>query len=129
MIDDELIEKVQITLDEQESTDRFSGAVLIAHDNQPILTTAHGYAIHPKVLRNQPDTKFNIASLTKMFTAVAAMQLVANGKLDLHVPIAAYNPDLPYARQITIHQLLPIPQDLTAIGMTPIGLHALTYAR
>jgi len=106
LIDNELIEKVQFMLDEQESADRFSGAVLIAHENQPILTTARGYAIHPEVLRNQPDTKFNIASVTKMFTAVAVMQLVAKGKLDLKVPIATYNPDLPYADQITIHQLL-----------------------
>ena len=106
MLDNELIEKVQILLDEQESADRFSGAVLIAHNNEPILTAARGFAIHPGVLRNQPDTKFNIASLTKMFTAVAVVQLVADGKLDLHVPVAVYNPDLPYADQITIHQLL-----------------------
>ena len=106
MIDDELIEKTQILLDEQESADRFSGAVLIAHNNQPILTAARGYAIHPEILRNQPDTKFNVASVTKMLTAVAIMQLVAKGKLDLHVPVAVYNADLPYADHITIHHLL-----------------------
>ena len=106
MIDNELVEKVQILLDEEEAADRFSGAVLIAHNNQPILVTARGYAIHPQVLRNQPDTKFNIASVTKMLTAVAVVQLVAKGILDLQVPIATYKPDLPYADQITIHQLL-----------------------
>ena len=106
MIDDELIEKVQILLDEQESADRFSGAVLVARNIQPLLTAARGYAIHPEVLRNQPDTKFNIASITKMFTAVAVIQLVAKGKLDLHVPVAVYNADLPYANQITVHHLL-----------------------
>jgi D-alanyl-D-alanine carboxypeptidase len=106
LIDNELIEKVQILLDEQESADRFSGAVLIAHNNEPILTAARGFAIHPGALRNQPDTKFNIASLTKMFTAVAVVQMVADGKLDLHVPVAVYDPNLPYADQITIHQLL-----------------------
>ncbi|MEP7137698.1 MAG: serine hydrolase [Chloroflexota bacterium] len=106
MNDDELIEKVQTFLDEQESADKFSGAVLIAHNNQLILTTARGYAIQPQVLRNQADTKFNIASVTKMFTAIAVMQLVAKGKLNLHLPIANYNANLPYADQITIHQLL-----------------------
>ena len=106
MIDNELVEKVQILLVEEEAADRFSGAVLIAHNNQPILVTARGYAIHPQVLRNQPDTKFNIASVTKMLTAVAVVQLVAKGILDLQVPIATYKPDLPYADQITIHQLL-----------------------
>jgi len=106
LIDDDLVEKVCILLDDEESADRFSGTVLVAHHNQPILTAARGYAIHPEVLRNQPDTRFNIASVTKMFTAVAVMQLVASGKLDLHVPVAAYNPHLPHASEITIHQLL-----------------------
>jgi D-alanyl-D-alanine carboxypeptidase len=106
LTDNELIEKTQTFLAEQEASDKFSGAVLIAHHNQPILKTARGYAIQPEVLRNQPDTKFNIASVTKMFTAIAVMQLVAKGKLDLHVPISTYNAELPYANQITIHQLL-----------------------
>ena len=106
MNDAELIEKVHAVLDAQAAANKFSGAVLVAHENQTILTTARGYAIHPNVLANQPDTKFNIASVTKMLTAVAIMQLVADGKLDLHTPISKYNPDLPYADQITIHQLL-----------------------
>jgi len=77
--DVELIEKVQALLDAQAAADRFSGSVLIAHEDQTILTTARGYAIHPNVLPNQPDTKFNIASVTKMLTAAAVMQLVAAG--------------------------------------------------
>jgi D-alanyl-D-alanine carboxypeptidase len=101
-----LTEQVQNLLKELESGDQFSGAVLIAHDNQPILTMACGFAVQPKILRNQPDTKFNIASVTKMFTAIAVIQLVANGKLGLHVPVATYNPSLPYADKITVHQLL-----------------------
>ncbi len=106
MNDHEFIEKVNSLLDEQEAADKFSGSVLVARGNQLILTAARGYAIHPNVLRNQPDTKFNIASVTKMFTAIAVMQLVAQGKLDLHVPVATYNPNLPHASEITIHQLL-----------------------
>jgi D-alanyl-D-alanine carboxypeptidase len=106
LTDDELIDKTQAFLDEQEAADTFSGAVLIAHHNRPILKTARGYAIRPQILRNQSDTKFNIASVTKMFTAIAVMQLVAKGKLDLHVPVSRYNAELPYANQITIHQLL-----------------------
>ena len=106
MNDHEFVEKVHILLDEQEAVDKFSGSVLVARGDQLILTAARGYAIHPNVLRNQPDTKFNIASVTKMFTAIAVMQLVAQGKLDLHVPVATYNPDLPHASEITIHQLL-----------------------
>jgi D-alanyl-D-alanine carboxypeptidase len=101
-----LIEHVHALLDVQAATDRFSGAVLVAHDDQPLVATARGYAIHPNVLPNQPDTKFDIASVTKMFTAVAVMQLVASGNLDLSTPISAYNLDLPNTHSITIHHLL-----------------------
>jgi D-alanyl-D-alanine carboxypeptidase len=110
--DDTLIEKVNKLLNESASTnaaasaDLFSGTVLVAHHQQPILTAACGYALHPNILPNRVDTKFNIASITKMLTAVAVMRLVAEGKLDLHVPVATYRPDLPHASEITIHQLL-----------------------
>jgi hypothetical protein len=36
-----------------------------------------------------------------MLTATAVMRLVADGKLDLHTPVAAYNRGLPYADDIT----------------------------
>jgi len=104
--DTALIEHVQTLLDAHAAADRFSGAVLVAHDDQPLVTMARGYAIHPNVLPNQPDTKFDIASVNKMFTAVAVMQLVASGKLDLYAPISAYNLDLPNSNSTTIHHLL-----------------------
>lgn len=106
LTDDELIEKVRTLLNDQESEGRFSGTVLVARGDHPILTEARGYAILPEVLPNQVNTKFNIASVTKMLTAVAVIQLIANGKLDLHVPVADYDPALPHASEITIHQLL-----------------------
>jgi len=51
----ELIEKVLAPLDIQSAADRFSGAVLIAQEDQPILATARGYAIHSNVLPNCYD--------------------------------------------------------------------------
>ena len=53
LTDDELIEKIRVLLNEQESADRFSGTVLVARGGHPILTEARGYAIHPEVMRNQ----------------------------------------------------------------------------
>jgi CubicO group peptidase (beta-lactamase class C family) len=57
---------------------------------------------------NETDTKFQIASLTKSFTAMLIMQLVNEGKLDLKKPISTYLPDYPteYASKINIHNLL-----------------------
>src|SRR5687767_14535399 len=40
-----------------------------------------------------PDTMLRIASMTKMVTTVAALQLVEQGKLDLDAPIETYLPE------------------------------------
>ena len=106
MNDQTLAKKIKDAVIEQESAGQFSGAILVAHNDEPIISMAAGYAIHPNILRNQPDTKFNLASVTKMLTAVAVMKLVERGKLDLHTLISAYNSELPHANQITLHQLL-----------------------
>ena len=53
-----------------------------------------------------PHTRFRIASLTKMFTAVSIMQLVEAQRITLDAPLAAYLPDAPHASEVTIRQLL-----------------------
>lgn len=54
------------------------------------------------------DTRHRIASISKTFTAVAALQLFEKGLLDLDLPIAHYLPDYPSAaaQKITARQLL-----------------------
>ena len=58
-----------------------------------------------------PQTPFIICSLSKSFTAMAIMQLVQAGKIDLNAPIQNYIPwftlaDPEEAKQIKIHHLL-----------------------
>ena len=48
----------------------------------------------PNPLQVTPDTTFQIGSITKTFTATAAMRLVEQGKLNLDEPIRTYLPDL-----------------------------------
>jgi D-alanyl-D-alanine carboxypeptidase len=53
------------------------------------------------------DTTLMAYSMTKTFTAVAVLQLVEKGKLELDYVIDLYLPDTPYdGRHITIRQLL-----------------------
>lgn len=88
---------------------RFSGAVLVAQDGEPILKQAYGLADRALDVPNQVDTKFNLGSMDKMFTAVAIMQLVEQGRLALDDTIADHLPDYPnqeVAKAVTIHQLL-----------------------
>ena len=90
-------------------TGEFSGAALVARNGEPILTQACGLADRDKKIPNQLDTRFNLGSLNKMFTATAILQLAQQGKLRLTDPLAKYLPDYPnheVASKVTIDFLL-----------------------
>lgn len=87
----------------------FSGAILIAHHGQTVLDQAWGMANTDKQIGNTIDTQFCLGSMNKMFTSVAILQLVGEGKLALDKPMAAYWPDYPnrdLAARVTIRELL-----------------------
>lgn len=87
----------------------FSGTVLVAHNDKVIEKRAYGHASIEFNIKNKIDTKFNIASITKLFTAVATLQLYEQGKLKLNIPIGEYLPDYPnklVRDAVTVHQLL-----------------------
>jgi len=96
-------------LDKLTAEDRFSGTVLVAKDGKPIYKKAFGEACKRYGVPNKIDTKFNLGSMNKMFTSVAIMQLVEQGKLDLDRPVGTWLPDLPrkdIAEKVTIDHLL-----------------------
>jgi CubicO group peptidase (beta-lactamase class C family) len=87
----------------------FSGAVLIAQNDRIIEKRAYGLSSIEYDVKNKIDTKFNIASITKMFTAVAALQLYEQGKIALKTLIGEYLPEYPnetVRNNVTVHQLL-----------------------
>ncbi|HEX2033042.1 MAG TPA: serine hydrolase domain-containing protein, partial [Chloroflexota bacterium] len=89
--------------------DVFSGAVLVARDGVPLFTAAHGLADQTAGEPNRLSTRFNIASMGKMFTAVAVAQLAEQGRPAFVDTLASVLPDYPnraVAEQITIHHLL-----------------------
>ena len=96
-------------LEEQTAAGEFSGAVLIASDGEPVLLAGYGLANRDLDQPNHIETKFNLGSMDKMFTAVAVMQLLEQDKLSLDEVVGTYLPDYPdteIAQQVTIHQLL-----------------------
>jgi CubicO group peptidase (beta-lactamase class C family) len=105
----ELVSALTAYAQEQASAERFSGAVLVAHDGAPVFAKAYGFADRAQNTPNTLDTKFRIGSMNKMITAVSIMQLVQAGKIDLNKPFATYLPDYPnktMASQVTIRELL-----------------------
>jgi CubicO group peptidase (beta-lactamase class C family) len=88
--------------------DLFSGTVLIAKNGKAIYQKALGYADRKKSILNELDTKFNIGSIGKTFTAVLILQLYESGKIDLTKTISDYLPEnkIPNSNKITIHHIL-----------------------
>lgn len=84
---------------------RLNGAVLVAEDGKVVYAKAFGYADFETRRPNDLDTEFEIASVSKTFTATAVLQLVERGRIDLNAPLTRYLPDFPYPA-ITVHQLL-----------------------
>ncbi len=105
----ELIAAARRKLDEQTAADRFSGAALIAANGKTVFAHAYGLADREKKTPNTLKTRFRLGSMNKMFTAVATLQLVQGGKLDLKAPFGNYLTDYPnkdVASKVTIEQLL-----------------------
>lgn len=85
----------------------FSGAVLVVKDNQIILRKGYGLADVEKKVSFTPETQQEVASVSKMFTAFAALQLKNAGKLQLNESICKYLPDCPEIwKPITIENLI-----------------------
>ncbi len=89
--------------------DVFSGAVLLAKDGVPVFKGAYGMANKDFNVANRIDTKFNLGSMNKMFTAVAIAQLVERGKLSFDDSLSKFLPEFPNkedAEKIKIKHLL-----------------------
>lgn len=91
------------------AVDRFSGTVLVTHDGKVAFRGAYGLANREKKIPNRIDTRFDLGSMNKMFTATAILQLVQAGKMNLSEPVGKYLPDYPnkdIATKVTIEHLL-----------------------
>lgn len=90
--------------------DDFSGAVLIARQGRIVVESVCGEASKRYHANNNLDTKFNIASVGKMFTAIAIAQLVETGKVSYNDKVSKFVDAswLPakVTNQLTIAQLL-----------------------
>ena len=101
--------ELQRYLDSLVAEDRLSGVVLVAKDGDPVASKVAGLANRETGAPITLDTKFNLGSLNKIFTAVAIAQLAQRGAIAFDDVIAKHLPDYPnneVAQKITIHQLL-----------------------
>jgi CubicO group peptidase (beta-lactamase class C family) len=103
-----IAERIEPFINQLVREDKFSGVILVAKDGKPIFQNAYGLASKEFQAVNRIDTRFNIASVGKMFTAVSIAQLAERGNLSYEDRISKFLPDYPaaIANRVTIHHLL-----------------------
>ena len=107
---------------------QWSGAALVAKQGTVILAKGYGAANTGGTTPNTPETRFRLASITKQFTAMAVLQLVAQNRIKLDGPVCHYLADCPAAwSAITIRHLLTHTSGLP--NFTDFGSYELTMAQ
>jgi len=89
--------------------DKYMGAVLIEDHGRILFEKAWGYGDREAKIPLKVTDKFRLGSMDKMFTAVATLQLVEQGKLSLDGTVGRYLPNYPnkeIADKVTIRMLL-----------------------
>ena len=82
-------------------------ALAVLRHGQPVYVRGYGVASLEWPREVRPDTRFQIGSIGKQFTAVAVMMLVRDGRLELDAPLARYLPEVPAAwSAVTLRRML-----------------------
>ena len=106
---DLLVQEAARRLDELKASDKLSGSFLMHCRGKVDFEWNGGLADREASVPVSAETRFRMASLGKMFTAVAILQLADANRLSLDDPLSRHLPDYPnqaVARAITLRQLL-----------------------
>ncbi|MEX1134688.1 MAG: serine hydrolase domain-containing protein [Acidimicrobiia bacterium] len=97
-------------IDDRADQHLFSGVVLVWEDGKPAFTHVAGHAHRGHRVPVTLDTRFQVASVTKMVTAAAALRLVERRTLRLDRPLIDFLPPeyrpASLDKRHTLHQLL-----------------------
>jgi CubicO group peptidase (beta-lactamase class C family) len=87
-----------------------SGGVLMTRAGEVVFEGSYGYADRATRAPVTPDTRFGLASVTKMFTAVAIVDLVSSGAVRFETPVVDVLPPerrpSTLLREVSVHHLL-----------------------
>jgi CubicO group peptidase (beta-lactamase class C family) len=111
----ELIDEIERFLAGRVKEDKFSGTVLVAHNQDIVFTGAYGSGEKRFNTPNAIETKYNLGSINKFFTRLAIAQLAQARRLSFDDLLIRHLPDYPnksVAEKITIKQLLEMTSGL-----------------
>ncbi|MBK6853593.1 MAG: beta-lactamase family protein [Burkholderiales bacterium] len=105
--------QLQVFIDHEMRAAKVTGlSIALVNDQQVLWQHGAGWADQAGGVAAGPDTLYRMGSITKLFSDSAAMQLVAQGQLDLDAPVQRVLPEFklsnrwPDAPAITVRQLM-----------------------
>jgi D-alanyl-D-alanine carboxypeptidase len=109
LADSALVRAVTSFVDAESQAGRFSGVVLVARGDTPVVTLARGNANRRTHTANTAGTRFQLASGDKWFTKIAISQLVKSGRVQLSDTVGRFLPTYPNATvrsRVTVQHLI-----------------------
>jgi CubicO group peptidase (beta-lactamase class C family) len=100
------IQKIDSLLTASYKNDLFNGCVLIAEKGKVIYKKSFGYSNESTKEKLNENSIFELASISKTFTAMGIVILKEQGKLSYDDKLAKYIPELSFYKDITIKHLL-----------------------
>jgi len=94
----------------------------LADRNGAVRVSSYGFADAKADAAVRPETMFEVGSISKSFAAVALLQMLDEGRVDLHRPIAEYLPWLKLEQRhgaVTAHHLLSHTSGLPGAPLLP----------
>lgn len=84
------LESIVAAIDAAAAADAFSGVLRVEQGDELVVEHAVGTASRRWGVPVHAGMRFDVASVTKLFTSVAVLQQVEAGRLDLHASLATY---------------------------------------
>ncbi|HEY8503760.1 MAG TPA: serine hydrolase domain-containing protein, partial [Gemmataceae bacterium] len=85
-------------------------SIALVDDQRVVWARGFGFARPASGEKATAETVYRVGSVSKLFTDLAVMRLVEQGKLDLDAPVAKYLPDFrpenPFDKPVTLRQLM-----------------------
>ncbi len=105
--EDELTQEIDQIFEDWNQPDRPGGSIGVMKDGEIIYAKGHGMASLEHDIKNSANTKYNIASVSKQFTAYAMLLLESQGKLSVDDEIHKFFPELAdFGNDITIRHMV-----------------------
>jgi CubicO group peptidase (beta-lactamase class C family) len=101
----EVNQKLDSTFQRFNKRHDFHGSVLVAKGGKVVFKQHYGYANFKEKTKIDDNSVFQLASVSKQFTAAAILILKDRGQLDLDDKVTAFYPEFPYT-EVTVRHLL-----------------------